>query len=157
MDTIQLKLQQLGLEMPISPISDIQPPIENAKRVNDLVYVSGHGPQKASGEMAFIGRVGKDVTLEEGYEAARLCTLNCLAAVKTLVGTLDKVEEIIRIRGFVSSASEFYDQPKVMHGASELLLQVFGQKGRHARTAIGVPVLPGNISVEVDMLVRVKD
>jgi len=157
MGKVEDKLHQLGLELPVIPKPSISPLIENARRIGDLVFVSGHGPEKASGEMAFTGRVGKDVTLEEGYEAAKLCTLSCLAAVKALVGTLDKVEAIVRVRGFVNSASEFYDQPKVMHGASELLLQVFGEKGRHVRTAIGVSVLPENISVEVDMLVKVKD
>lgn len=152
---IEGRLKQMGVTLPecVNLRSGV---IDRAKQVGDLVFVSGHGPQGPDGKMAFTGRVGGEVSLEEGYEAAKLCVLNCLAAVNAVIGSLDRVEEVIRVRGFVNSAPDFYDQPQVMNGASELLLGLFGERGRHVRTAIGTSVLPGNIPIEVDMILKVE-
>ncbi len=152
---VEARMQELNVVLPECASLQVGM-LERARRVGDLVFVSGHGPATADGTMAYHGRLGTDLTVEQGAEAARLCTLNCLAAVKELVGTLDQIEQVVRLRGFVSSSSEFYRQPEVMNGASSLLIELFGDAGRHARTAIGTSVLPGNIPVEVDMVVKVE-
>ncbi len=153
--TVEERMQELNIVLPECNALKVGM-LERARRVDDLVFVSGHGPAGNDGGMVYHGRVGADVTLEQGVEAARLCTMNCLAAVKALVGSLDRVEHVVRVRGFVSSAQDFYRQPEVMNGASSVLHQVFGDDGRHARTAIGTSVLPGNIPVEVDMVVKIR-
>jgi len=150
---IEKRLEELGIALPdtVTPLAEYVP----AKQVGDIIYVSGQGPLK-DGRFPYLGRVGAEVTLEQGYESARICALNALAAVKALVGSLDRVEEIVQVRGFVSSAPDFHDQPKVVNGASELLVGIFGRRGRHARAALGTSNLPGNIPVEVEMIVRVS-
>jgi len=149
----EAKLRDLGLALPEvpKPVAEYVP----AKRVGDLVYVSGQGPIR-DGKPVYVGRVGAEVSSEDAYKAAQICALNCLAAVKSLVGSLDAVEEIVQVRGFVNSAPDFHDQPKVINGASELLVKLFGERGRHARAALGTSNLPGNIPVEVEMVVRVS-
>jgi enamine deaminase RidA (YjgF/YER057c/UK114 family) len=119
------------------------------------VFVSGQGPVK-DGKVAYAGKVGADLSLEEGYECARLCALNCLAAVKGVVGSLERVVEVVQLRGFVNSAPGFDRQPEVLNGASELMVKLFGEKGRHARAALGTCSLPRNIAVELEMVVRVR-
>ena len=153
MPCIEDTLAALGFSLPEAPkpIAEYVP----AKRIGDMVYVSGQGPIR-DGRLTCVGRVGKDVTVEQAYEAAQLCTLNGLAAIKQLVGSLDCISQIVSIRGFVSSADEFHDQPQVVNGASNLLVRVFGDRGRHARAALGTSVLPGNISVEVEMIVSIR-
>jgi enamine deaminase RidA (YjgF/YER057c/UK114 family) len=96
------------------------------------------------------------VTLEQGFESARLCALNGLAAAKSVLGTLDRIAEVVQVRGFVNSAPDFHDQPRVINGASELLVEVFGEQGRHARAALGTDNLPGNIPVEIEFVFRVE-
>jgi len=149
----EARLKELGLELPEvpKPVAEYVP----AKRVGDLVYVSGQGPIR-DGEPVYVGRVGAEVSLEDAYKAAQLCALNCLAAVKSVVGSLDAVEEIVQVRGFVNSAPNFYDQSRVVNGASDLLVKLFGDRGRHARAALGASNLPGNIAVEIEMVVRVS-
>jgi len=145
------RLAKLGFTLPTvpKPVAEYLP----AKQVGDLVYVSGQGPIK-EGKAVYTGQVGKEVSLEDAYKAAQICALNCLAAVKTVVGSLDRVEEVVQVRGFVNSAPEFHDQPKVIDGASELLVKLFGDRGRHARAALGTSNLPGNIPIEIEMIVR---
>ncbi|MEE8593070.1 MAG: RidA family protein, partial [Candidatus Bipolaricaulota bacterium] len=104
----------------------------------------------------YVGRVGADVSLEQGYESARLCALNGLAAVQDLIGSLDRIAEVVHVRGFVNSAPDFHDQPRVINGASELLVEIFGDRGRHARAALGTSNLPGNIPVEIEFVFRVE-
>jgi len=149
----EMWLRELGLELPKvpKPVAEHVP----AKRVGDLVYVSGQGPIR-DGKPVYVGRVGAEVSPEDAYKAAQICALNCLAAVKSLVGSLDAVEEIVQVRGFVNSAPDFHDQPKVINGASELLVKLFGERGRHARAALGTSNLPGNIPVEVETVARVS-
>ena len=153
MGRVETQLSDMGLAFPARNEKKVGI-IESIKQVGDLIFVSGHGPQNPDGSMAFTGKLGKEVSTEQGYEAAKLCALSCLGSVKTAVESLDQIE-IISVRGFVSSVPDYFDQPQVMNGASELLLEIFGDKGRHARTAVATPVLPGNISVEVQMVVRV--
>ncbi len=150
---VEKKLSELGLELPPvpTPVAEYVP----AKRVGDLVFVSGQGPMR-DGRPQYVGQVGAELTLEDGYGAARLCCLNCLAAVKAVTGSLEAVQEIVQVRGFVNSAPDFHDQPKVMNGTSELLVKLFGERGRHVRAALGTSNLPGNIPVEVEMIVAVK-
>jgi len=152
MDAIEARLQELGLKLPSVPVPVAE--YVPAKRVGDFVYVSGQGPI-LEGRPVYVGRVGAELSLEDGYKAAQICALNCLAAVKAVVGSLDRVAEVVQVRGFVSSAPDFFDQPKVLNGASELLVRLFGDRGRHARAALGTSVLPGNIPVEMEMVVRV--
>lgn len=149
----EARLKELKLILPPvpEPIAEYIP----AKKVGDLVYVSGQGPIK-DGEFLYIGKVGGRVSLEEGYQCARQCCLNALAALKSVVGSLDEVEEIVKVRGFVNSRDDFLKQPAVINGASELLVKIFGEKGRHARAALGTSVLPDDIPVELEMIVRVK-
>lgn len=139
--------------MPIAPkpIAKYIP----VKIVDNLAFCSGQGPTK-DGKFIFVGRVGKEISLEEGYEAAKMCALNCLAAIKSAIGSLDKIDEIISLRGFVNSNPDFYRQPEVINGASELIIKIFGEKGMHARSALGTSVLPCNISVELEMVVSLK-
>jgi enamine deaminase RidA (YjgF/YER057c/UK114 family) len=153
MSTIEARLRELGLELPPVPVPVAE--YVPAKRVGDLVYVSGQGPIR-DGKPVYVGRVGAEVSLEEAYKAAQLCALNCLAAVKSVVGSLDVVEEIVQVRGFVNSAPDFYAQPKVVNGASELLVKIFGERGRHVRVAIGTSNLPDNIPIEIEMVLRIK-
>lgn len=148
----ELRLKELGLALPVvlDPVAEYVP----AKRVGDLVYVSGQGPIR-DGDPSYVGRVGANVSREEGYKAAQICALNGLAAVKALVGSLEQVKEVVQVRGFVNSAPGFYEQSYVVNGASELLVKVFGNRGRHVRAALGTSNLPGNIPVELEMIIRV--
>ena len=150
---VEERLKELGFKLPVvpKPVAEYVP----AKRVGDLVYVSGQGPIR-DGKPVYVGQVGGEVSLDEAYKAAELCALNCLAAIKSVVGSLEAVEQIVHVRGFVNSASDFHDQPKVINGTSELLVKAFGERGRHARAALGTSNLPGNIPTEVEMVVRVS-
>jgi len=152
MANIEAKLQQMGITLPPvpKPVAAYIP----ARKVGNLVFVSGQGPA-VEGEFVHVGKVGVNKTVQEGYEAAKICALNCLAAVKNLVGSLDKVEEIIQVRGFVNCATDFGEQPEVINGASELLQEIFGDQGKHARAALGTSSLPRDITVEVEMVVKV--
>lgn len=144
-------LQRLGIALPAAaaPVAAYVP----AVRAGCLIYTSGQLPI-AAGSVAVTGLVGKDVSLAEAAEAARMCAVNALAAVHELVG-LDAVKQIVKVVGFVASAPGFTDQPQVVDGASQLLQQVFGRVGQHARSAVGVAQLPKNAAVEVELIVEV--
>jgi enamine deaminase RidA (YjgF/YER057c/UK114 family) len=150
---VEERLKELGVKLPVvsKPVAEYVP----AKRVGNLVYVSGQGPIR-DGKAVYVGRVGKEVSLDEAYKAAEICALNCLAAIKSVVGSLETVEEIVQVRGFINSADDFHDQPKVMNGASELLTKAFGDCGRHVRAALGTSNLPGNIPVEIEMIAKAR-
>ena len=149
---IDARLADMGLELPepAAPVAAYVP-----------VVVSG-GLAHVSGQLPFIdgvlvtGRLGVDVSTGEGYEAARACGLMILAQLRAALGSLDRVERIVKLGAFVNSAADFTDQPKVANGASELMAAVFGEAGRHARSAVGVPVLPLGAAVEVDAIVAVR-
>ncbi|MEW6727335.1 MAG: RidA family protein [Bacillota bacterium] len=121
----------------------------------NMIYTSGQLPL-AKGELQFCGKLGDELTVEQGAEAARLCAINCLAVVRSLAGSLDRVERVVKVTGYVASAPGFTAQPQVLNGASEFIQQVFGEAGRHARSAVGVTELPLGAPVEVEMIVRLK-
>ena len=151
---VEKKLRELGLELPDTP-----KPMANyvpAARSGNLVFLSGHGPFKEDGTL-ITGKVGTDRTWEQGDEAAKRVTLGLLSSLKAEIGDLDKVRRVIKLLGMVNCASDFEDQPKVINGASDLLVALFGEKGKHARSAVGMNALPMNISVEIEMIVEVEE
>lgn len=150
---VEEKLKTMGIELPSA-----SPPIANyvnAVRTGNLVYLAGKGPLKKDGTY-ITGKVGKDLTIEQGYEAAKLVAINQLAALKAEIGNLDKVVRIVKVLGMVNCEGNFTDQPKVINGFSDFMVQVFGDKGKHARSAVGMIALPQNIAVEVELIVEVK-
>ena len=146
------RLRQLGLELPepARPVANYVP----AVRAGKLVFVSGQ-LCLVKGEVTYRGKVGAELTVEQGYEAARLATLNALAVLRAELGDLDRVRRVVRVFGAVNSAPGFNRQPQVVNGASDLLVEVFGEAGRHARTAVGVSELPMDSAVEVELTVEV--
>lgn len=153
MSSFEARIRQLDIEIPVLP-----PPAfayVPAVRTGNLVYASGQTPTIA-GRLQVQGKLGAEVTVETGKAAARLAAINCVAEVRGLLGSLDGVVRIVRLTGYVASAPGFTDQPAVMNGASELLQEIFGEAGRHARSAIGVAELPGGAPVEVELIVEVE-
>jgi len=152
MSLIEAKLRALNIELPDAPkpLAAYIP----AKQAGQLVFTAGQLPM-LSGELFSKGLLGKDVEIEEANKAARICTLNALAAIKGLIGDLDRIKQVVRVVGYVASISSFTQQPAVINGASELLLEVFGEKGKHARSAVGMAALPLNASVEVELTVEI--
>ena len=151
--TPEQKIKQLGIELPQIPES--LGSYQDMVKVGDLVFLSGKGPLKADGKY-ITGKVGQDLTENEGYQAARLSAINQLAILKQTFGSLDKIKRIIKVNGYVHTADSFTEQSKVMNGFSDLLIEVFGEQGRHARTSVGVFTLPQNMAVEVEMIVEIK-
>ncbi len=151
---IEEKLKELGIEIqePPKPLAAYIP----AKRIDNLVYTAGQLPLK-NGKLLHTGKVGYEVTEENAVECAKLGALNCLAAIKSVIGNLDKIETIVKVTVFVSSTVGYTGQPKVANGASEFLGNLFGENGKHARSAVGVSELPMNSPVEVEMIVKVAD
>jgi enamine deaminase RidA (YjgF/YER057c/UK114 family) len=151
--SIEARLKELGIILPevAAPLAAYVP----AVKAGDFVYTAGQLPF-VDGKLKYIGVVGRDVTLEEAADAARICALNAIAAVKSVLGDLDEVEQVVKLTGWVASADNFTDQPKVINGASELVGEIFGESGKHARAAVGVNTLPLGTPVEVEMIVKVK-
>ena len=149
---ITARLAELGLTLPeaAAPVAAYVPVVV----AGGLAHVSGQLPFVA-GKLVR-GRLGEDVSLEEGYAAARACGLMLIAQLKAALGSLDRVERVVKLGGYVNSAADFTDQPKVVNGASELMVAVFGDAGMHARSAVGVPALPLGAAVEVDAIVAVR-
>lgn len=150
---IEAKLKAMGYD--IIPTALGQGKIEPAVRTGNLVFTSGQVSRR--GDETYIGKVGADLTVEQGYAAARLCALNCLSAIKAIVGDLDQVTRVIKVLGMVNAADGFTDTPAVIHGCTDLLNELFGAAGRHARSAVGLYQLPQNVAVEIEMIVEVKD
>ncbi|HEX2868857.1 MAG TPA: RidA family protein [Ignavibacteriales bacterium] len=150
---IEDKIKELGYTVPEAPkpLAAYIP----ALRDGNLVFTAGQLPS-ASGELKFKGKLGKDLTEEEGKKAAELCALNCLSVVKSIAGSLDNIERIIKVTAFINSAPGFTDQPKVANGASEFFVNVFGEMGKHVRSAVGVNELPLNAAVEVEIIAKLK-
>jgi len=149
---VEAKLKELGLELPPPPR-----PAANyvgAVQSGRLLFVSGHGPTK-DGQFICRGKVGKDLGVEQGYEAARLVALNCLASAKTVLGDLERIRRVVKILGMVNCTEDFGEHPQVINGASNLLVQLFGEAGRHARSAVGMQSLPFGIAVEIEMIFEV--
>jgi enamine deaminase RidA (YjgF/YER057c/UK114 family) len=113
-------------------------------------------PRGADGKLAYVGKVGQELSVEDGYASARLCALNCMAQLQAALGSLDKVRRIVRVGGFVNCTDGFTQQPQVINGASDVLVEVFGDKGRHARAAVGNNALPGNVATEVELVAAVE-
>lgn len=153
MGVIENKLNQLDLNLPEipKPLAAYIP----AKQSGKLVFTAGQLPM-VNGEIVSAGLLGQDVNVEDAYKAARICTLNALAAIKGAIGDLDRIKQIVRVVGYVASVPTFTQQPAVVNGASELLLDIFGEAGKHARSAVGMAVLPLNASVEIDLTVEVE-
>ncbi len=147
-------LEKIGLEIPELPI-----PVASyvpAKKYNDLIFTSGQtGTVKQ--KLKYQGKLGTNLSIEIGQASARLALLNCLAQVEHIIGDLNKIEEVIKMTGYIASGTDFGQQPEVLEGASSLLLEIFEARGKHARAAIGVAELPYNAPVEIEMIVRVKD
>ncbi len=151
--SIEDRLKELGITLQTP-----RPPQANyvsAVRTGNLVFLSGTGPYRPDGTIA-TGKVGSEATLEDGYAAARLTMLSLLANLRAEIGDLDRVTRIVKLLGMVNSTPEFTQQPEVINGASDLLVEVFGEKGRHARSAVGMAALPRNITVEIEMIVEVE-
>jgi enamine deaminase RidA (YjgF/YER057c/UK114 family) len=153
MSLIEARLKDLNIELPevAKPLAAYIP----AKQAGQLIFTAGQLPM-VNGELFLKGLLGQDVEIEDANKAARICTLNGLAAIKGLIGDLDRIKQIVRVVGYVASVPNFTQQPAVINGASELLLEIFGDKGKHARSAVGMAVLPLNASVEVELTVEVN-
>jgi enamine deaminase RidA (YjgF/YER057c/UK114 family) len=149
---IEEKLAQMGLSLP-TPAAPAGNYI-GAVRVGNLLFVSGHGPRR-QGESYITGKVGRDLTTEQAYEVAKIVMLNCLASVKREIGSLDRVKRIVKLLGMVNCTEDFTEQPKVINGASDLLVALYGEAGRHARSAVGMQQLPMSIPVEIEMIIEV--
>jgi len=150
-ESIQDKLKSLGITLPqaAAPAANYVPWVIS----DNQVFVSGQLPME-DGKIAVAGQLGDNVSLEDGQRAARLCAVNILAQARAALGDLDRVTRIVRLGGFVASADSFTDQPKVVNGASDLMVEVFGDKGRHARAAVGVNTLPLGVAVEIDAIIE---
>src|SRR5271166_289672 len=146
--TVEKKLSELGvvLKHPAAPVANYLPFV----RTGNLLMVSGQICFDADGKLVAKGQLGGGVSMEDGQKAARACAVNLLAQLKAALGDLDKVVRVVRLGGFINSQPDFLDGPKVMNGASDLMVAVFGDKGRHARTTVGVAVLPADAAVEVE-------
>ena len=148
------KLKELGIELitPTAPVANYA----KAVRTGNLIYLSGHGPTKADGK-DITGKVGKDLSVEQGIEAAKRTAISLLSTLKMeLGGDLSRVKRVVKVNGWVNCTDTFKDQPKVMNGCSDLLVAVFGPNGKHARTSLGTNALPSNIAIEIEMIVEVE-
>jgi enamine deaminase RidA (YjgF/YER057c/UK114 family) len=150
----ETKLKEKGIVLtpPSSPVANYV----NAVRVGNLLYLAGKGPQKADNTY-ITGKVGKDLTIEQGYEAARITAINHLAVLKNELGSLNKVKRIVKVLGMVNCTEDFKDQPKVINGYSDLMVEIFGNKGKHARSAVGMYALPFNMAVEIEVIVEIEE
>ncbi len=146
------KLKELGVTIPVVPpaAGSFIP----ATKVGSLIYCSGQGPFR-DGKQVYIGQVGDEIDSDQAYDAARISVINLLAEVCSITGSINKIKRIVQVRGFVNSTQDFHDQPKVINGASDFLLEVFGEAGKHVRCAFGTSNLPENIPVEIEMIVEV--
>lgn len=152
--TIEQKLNDLSIVLPEAPKpAAVYLP---AKKFGNLIYISGQDSRK-NNNLVHPGKLGKDLTVDEGYQAARQSMINCLAVLKSEIGDLENVQHIVKLLGFINSAEGFVEQPYVMNGASELLVEIFGEKGKHARSAIASNELPFNTCIEIEMIVEIKN
>jgi enamine deaminase RidA (YjgF/YER057c/UK114 family) len=154
MKSVEARLEELGITLPDAP-----DPIANyvsIQRSGNLLYLSGAGPM-INGKPIYAGKVGAEVSAEEAYDAARIAGTNLLASLKRYLGSLDRVGQVVKLLGFVASATDFYEQPKCINGCSDLLVEVFGERGKHARSAVATPVLPMNLPVEIELIVEILE
>jgi enamine deaminase RidA (YjgF/YER057c/UK114 family) len=151
---IEQKLKEMGIELP-TPSQPIATYV-SAVRTGNLIFLAGKGPSKPDGSY-ITGKPGKDLTVQQGYDAARLVAINQLAALKAAIGDLDKVKRVVKVLGMVNSDPDFKDHSKVINGFSDLIVAVFGDKGKHARSSVGMCSLPNNMAVEIELIVEVED
>lgn len=152
MSQVEERLREQGLSLPPPPTAIAN--YVGAVQVGTLVFVSGHGPVQ-DGELIYRGTVGREIDVPTAYQAARLVTLNMLASLKAVIGDLDRVVRIVKLLGLVNAVPGFEQHPEVINGASDLLVAIFGERGRHGRSAVGMGSLPRNIAVEIEMIVEV--
>jgi enamine deaminase RidA (YjgF/YER057c/UK114 family) len=147
------KLKELGIELitPSKPVANYV----KAVRTGNLLYLSGDGPMKSDGKY-ITGKLGADLTVEQGYEAAKQTGISILSTLKAELGDLNKVKRVVKVLGMVNCTNTFTDQPKVINGCSDLMVAVFGEKGKHARSAVGMASLPTNIAVEIEIIVEIE-
>ena len=154
MHIFEKNIKDLDIEIP-----EINPPLANyipAKKVGNLLFISGQAPVK-NGKFPYLGKVGVDLTEEDGIKAAELCAINIIAALKySIEGNWDNLDTFVKIGGFVNCTSEYTDHPKIINGASDLIVKIFGERGKHSRFAVGSNSLPLNISVEIEAIVNLK-
>lgn len=150
----EAKIKELGLTLPPppTPMGNYVPGV----RVGNLLFLSGHGPIRVEGRPMPRGKVGRELSTEDGYRAARDVGVNLLGSTRALLGSLDRVKRVVKVLGMVNSADGFGEQPKVMNGFSDLMVEVFGDNGRHARSAVGMAELPAGIPVEIEMILEVE-
>jgi enamine deaminase RidA (YjgF/YER057c/UK114 family) len=148
------RIEQLGIELPNKDRKGSG--TVDAVRHGDLLFLSAHLPVDGEGKPVFIGRVGTELTLEEGYKAARLCGINMLATIKDYIGELDRVDYFVKVLGLVNSGGDFSSQPAVINGFSDLMTEVFGKRGQHARSAVGAFALPMSVPVSVEAILRIR-
>mgnify|MGYP001284460709 FL=1 len=154
MYSFEENIMQLGINIP-----DMPAPLANYvpyKVSDNVVYVSGQGPV-LNGDLMYKGKVNEDISIEDGIKAAELCCINIIAALKKSInGDWNRLDSFLKLGGFVNCKDDFYDQPKIINGASDLLVKIFGDQGKHARFAVGSNALPMNISVEIDAIIKIK-
>ena len=151
--SIDNKLKELGitLKSPPSPVANYIP----VQQTGNLIYLSGQGPRNENGEF-ITGKIGSDITSEEAYDLARNTAINLLSAMNAYLGSLDRVSKIVKVLGMVNAVQDFTDHPKVINGCSDLFVEVFGEKGKHARSAVGMGSLPNNMAVEIEIIVEIE-
>jgi enamine deaminase RidA (YjgF/YER057c/UK114 family) len=155
-EMVEKKISQLGLELPEAPKLPPDFGFDSVIVHENWAYISGAMPF-VNGELPYAGKVGDTVSIEEAQETARICIMNALSSLKDKIGSLDKVKKVVKITGFVSSASGLTDQALVMNAATDLLRSIFGEKGVHARTAVGVAVMPLNTPIEIEMIIALEE
>ena len=153
---IENKLKELGYELPPYRASSAGNFV-SAVRTGNLVYTAGHGPGLPDGSFLHLGKLGSDLTIEQGYDCARQTMLNLLATLKNELGDLDKIKRVVKLLCMVNCAPDFGDPPKVANGGSDLLVELYGEAGRHARSAVGMGSLPFGVPIEIEMIVEVDD
>ena len=148
------RIKELGITLPDPPKpgGNYVPGV----RVGNLLFLSGHGPSRVDGKPSARGKVGRDLSAEDGYKVAREVGVNLLGTARSMLGSLDKVKRIVKVLGMVNSAEGFGEQPKVINGFSDLMVEIFGDQGRHARSAVGMAELPNGIPVEIEMILEVE-
>jgi enamine deaminase RidA (YjgF/YER057c/UK114 family) len=151
--SIDDKLKSLGITLPPAPA----PAANYVPFVleGNLLFIAGQVPRAADGSLPFKGKVGRELSEKQGYDSARLCALNCLAQAKAALGNLDRIKRVAQVRGFVNCGEDFVNHPEVINGASDLIVEIFGDKGRHARAAVGSSSLPRGVATEVEMVMVV--
>ena len=151
--SIEEKLKELGIDLkaPPTPVANYIP----VQQTGNLIYLSGQGPRDESGNF-ITGKVGSDISSEEAYELSRNTAINLLSAMNAYLGSLEKVVKIVKVFGMLNAESNFVDHPKVINGCSDFFVEIFGEKGRHARSAVGMGSLPNNMAVEIEIIVEVE-